>query len=215
MIPEISILICSLSHRYSLLESLIKRLTQKPYTGSSSSMNFNIEHRMIKSGIYILSKFWYSNVEIIAAIDDKIMTTGAKRSLLLNEAKGTYVIFIDDDDEVPEYYISYLLSAAKSGADCFAINGTMTTNGGNEIKWFLAKDNPNDTVMVDGKPAYRRTTNHITAVKRELALQAGFPDISLGEDKAYSEALKPFLKTEFVIKPPMYHYKFSTFNKQY
>jgi len=150
-------------------------------------------------------------VQILVFGDNKQHTTGYKRNKLLHAATGKYIIFIDDDDWIEPYYIEELLKAAESDADCFAINGWITTNGKNRINWYLSKDNPN----VTRNGVYLRTTNHITAVKRELALQAGFPDISNAEDKAYSDRLKPYLKTEYTIEKPMYHYRFSTHNKEY
>lgn len=157
----------------------------------------------------------FTNVEIGYKMDNKEMTTGAKRQWLLENAKGEYIVFIDDDDEVPDYYISEILQALETKPDCLGISGYMTTDGRDRINWTLSKDNPNDTITVGNDLAYRRTTNHITVVKRELALKAGFPDISKGEDAAYSNALNPYLKTEVIIDKPMYHYKFSSFNKQY
>lgn len=154
-------------------------------------------------------------VEVKLCIDNKEATTGHKRNELLKAAKGKYIIFIDDDDQVPDYYISELLIAAKSDADCFAINGIITTDGKNEIKWYLSKNNPNVTTVEKGVTHYLRTTNHITAVKRELALKAGFPNKSNAEDKAYSSALIPYLKTEHIISKPMYHYQYVTKNKSY
>lgn len=185
----LSILICSLVSRQEKLTKLLDELWRQ--VGDSDE------------------------VEILTNIDDKVKTTGRKRQELLVAATGEYIIFIDDDDWVEPYYIFELLKAAKSGADCFAINGWMTTNGHNKIVWRLSKDNPNVTIKESGKQVYLRTTNHITAVKRELALQAGFPDKSNAEDKHYSEKVKLLLKTEYKIDPPMYHYRYETFNKEY
>jgi len=154
-------------------------------------------------------------VEILYHIDNGEISTGSKRNGLLEQSKGEYVIFPDSDDEVPDYYISELLKACESGADCFGMNGKMTTDGHSEIGWELSMHNPNLTVTKNGKPFYLRSTNHISGAKRELALQAKFPDLKLAEDKGYSQKLIPLLKTEFKIIPPMYHYKFTTKNKLY
>jgi hypothetical protein len=91
----------------------------------------------------------------------------------------------------------------------------MTTNGKNKIDWYLAKDNPNITVIKNGINVYLRTTNHITGVKREIALKGMFPEKSNAEDKEYSERINKFLKTEYLIEKPLYHYRYSTFNKSY
>jgi hypothetical protein len=53
---------------------------------------------------------------------------------------------------------------------------------------------------------YLRYPNHLNTVKRELALQVGFKDMGHGEDKDYSDRLKPLLKTEAKIEGVIYHY---------
>ena len=189
MQPVISILICSLESRKHLYDVLIDELLRQRASNPE--------------------------VEILASIDNKQHTTGWKRNDLLHSATGKYIIFIDDDDWIEPYYIEELLKAAESDADCFAINGWITTNGKNKMQWFLSKDNPNETKFKNGVPYYLRTTNHITGVKRELALKAGFPDKSNAEDRAYMLKLNPFLKTEYKIEKPLYHYRFSTLNKEY
>lgn len=154
-------------------------------------------------------------IEVLVNIDNKELTTGAKRQLLLEQATGEYIIFIDDDDWVEPCYIEELLQAAASGKDCFGMFGWITENGGNRIDWELSKNFYNRTVWRNGKLFYERTTNHITGVKRKIALKAGFPDKSNAEDQWYSNRVAPLCQTEYSIKPFMYHYRFSTFNKEY
>ena len=184
---KLSILIPSLEIRASQLSKLIKNLESQAT----------------------------SDVEIISLVDNKQMSTGAKRQKLLEMSTGEYIVFIDDDDTVPEYYVSEMLKGCQTDADCMAINGYITTNGANRIDWRICKDYDNVTIIEKGRSVYLRKTNHITAVKRNLALQAGFPDKSLAEDKAYSDSLSRFLKTEHKIFLSMYHYDFQTANKQY
>lgn len=186
----LSILIPTLLNRKQLLDSLLSTL----YT---QTLNFD------------------GFVEVLTDNRGKEITTGEKRNDLVKRAKGKYIIFIDDDDEITDYYISEMIKACNSDYDCVAINGTMTTDGKNEIKWRLSKDYDNITIKENGVDVYLRKTNHITAVKREYALLAPFPNKSNAEDKAYSDDVNKFLKTEFVITLPMYHYKFSTQNKEY
>lgn len=107
------------------------------------------------------------------------------------------------------------MAACAFDSDCIAINGKITTNGMNEIAWRLSKNYENITIKENGKDIYLRKTNHIAPVKRELALKAMFPNISNAEDKAYSEALNPYLKTETIILEQMYHYRYLTNNKEY
>lgn len=183
---KLSILICSLEYRRNIRIALMDHLA-KQYNGP--------------------------DVQIIVNEDNKQKTTGKKRQELLLQAKGDYVVFIDDDDWVHDWYIEEMLKACDSGADCFAINGTMTTDGQHETVWKISKDYQNENRIEGNKTVYYRHTNHITGVKRHIALNAGFPDKSNAEDKYYSDRL--ILRTEYKIEKPMYIYRFSTQNKQY
>lgn len=184
----LSVLICSLDSRRQFLLSLEQHLKNQ------------------------IGGRW-EQVEIITYVDDKLRTTGFKRQWLLEQSHGDYIVFIDDDDWVYDYYIDEMLNACASDSDCFAINGIMTTDGQHETKWLISKDYKNEDKREGDKTVYYRRTNHITGVRRSIALAAGFPDKSNAEDKHYSDRLQ--LRTEFKIERPMYHYKFSTQNKTY
>ncbi len=155
-----------------------------------------------------------NRVEILVDKNEKD-STGKKRNRLLENARGKYIVFIDADDEVFPCYIEEILIGAETDCDCMGMTGIMTTNGRNQIGWELSKDFQNNTVTRKGKPFYIRKTNHISPVKRELALQTMFPDISNAEDKDYSDRLNHLLKKEYKIIPLMYHYIFQTHNKTY
>lgn len=130
---------------------------------------------------------------------------GTKRNLLLNRAIGDYIVFIDDDDTVSADYISKILQAIETGPDCVGISGTITTNGQNERQWHISKE---FKMWYERGNVYYRTPNHISPVKRELALQVGFPETAFGEDAEYSSRLLPLLKTETIVKGNIYHYDF-------
>lgn len=183
----LSILICALEERKAQFDNLCAELLMQ-----------------IKDGYY------GNKVEVLFERDNRQVTTGAKRNKLLKRASGKYCVFIDDDDHVPEYYIEELLKAAQSDCDCMAINGVMTTNGRNEKQWFIALSNPYIADYSRGYEVYLRPPNHITPMKKEVARQIGFLDITIGEDYDFCMRLEKsgLLKTQFVIEKSMYHYKF-------
>lgn len=187
----LSILICSLESRASMLKELCFEL-QKQITDYTVQDFENSQH-----------------IEVLTNIDNRQKSTGLKRQELLEQATGKYIIFIDDDDWPEPCYIAELMKACASDADCFAMNGYITTNGHYKIPWRLSRRYINETIHEGGQMIYLRTTNHITGVKRELALQAGFPDKSNAEDKWYSERVVMLCKSEYEITPPMYHYRFN------
>lgn len=143
-------------------------------------------------------------VEIISN-DRMDVNIGAKRNLMLQEAKGTYIVFIDDDDSVASNYVALILKAIESGPDCVGINGWISFDGGEHVPWFISKEYGG---WYKKNGVYFRTPNHISPVKKDLALQAGFPELTFGEDAAYSQRLLPFLKSEIIIDQPLYLYEY-------
>ncbi len=188
----LSILICSLENRAGMLASLLGELTRQIEATDSEN-----------------------TVELLVNMDRKEKSTGKKRDELIRQATGEYIVFIDDDDGISDKYVKTFLRAAKSGCDVLSPNGWITTNGVNKIDWEISKKYSDVTVVKNGAKVYLRRPNHIAAIRRELAIQAGFPDISNGEDKEYSNRVVPLLNTEYKINDQIYHYRFSTHNKEY
>lgn len=205
---KVSILIASLRSRENVLSVLLNNI-------NNQFPKCPIHMERVITNCCFFQYFNYGEVQLIVATDNKENTTGRKRQLLLENSKGEYIVFIDDDDAIYDYYVEELLKAVNTGADCIGMKGIITTDGNNEIEWRLSKDYQNETIEENGKMVYLRTTNHIAAVKRSIAIQCGFPDISNGEDKEYSQRIHPFLLTETKIDKLMYHYIFSTQNKEY
>lgn len=136
---------------------------------------------------------------------------GVKRNKLLSLATGRYIIFQDDDDLISSDYVEKILKACESDPDCIGISGIITTNGLKERKWHISKDF--GSWFENSEGVYYRTPNHISPVKRELALQAGFPEIAFGEDYGYSMRLLPLLKTEVKIPGILYYYRYDSHKK--
>lgn len=132
---------------------------------------------------------------------------GTKRNKLLSLACGKYIVMIDADDLISTDYVEKILEACKSDCDCIGISGVITTNGRNEMQWHISKDYMG---WFERKNVYYRTPNHISPVKRELAVAAGFPEIAFGEDYHYSMNLLPMLKTETKISGILYYYRYES-----
>jgi glycosyltransferase involved in cell wall biosynthesis len=176
----LSILICTLPNRIGYLSQLI------------NALNPQIT----------------SEVEVLVESDNGSMTTGHKRNLLLQRSKGKYVVFIDDDDMVAPTYVKDILTAAESNPDAIVFNGTMTTDGRDERKWYISKD-----YGYEAKGgAYYRYPNHIVPIRREIAMAFPFMDIRIGEDYAWATAIhnSGLIQTEVKIEKELYHYQFRT-----
>lgn len=154
-------------------------------------------------------------VEIKTSVDNRQMKTGSKRNLLLNSCSGEYVVFIDSDDWVSEDYIKLIMEGILSEPepDVVAFNGWIETNGRNRQQWFISKDLKWETKHdAQGNIYYNRFPHHLIPTKREIALQIGYPDVTIGEDSDYSARLAQsgLIKTEYKINKDLYFYHFST-----
>lgn len=135
---------------------------------------------------------------------------GTKRNKLLKRAVGDYIVFCDDDDLVSNDYVRKILQAMEGNPDCIGISGTITTNGKNEKQWHISKEYG---TWYEKNEIYYRTPNHISPVKRDIALKIGFPEISFGEDAVYSRNIHPHLHTENNVEGNIYTYKYKTKRK--
>lgn len=179
---KLSILVCSLLKRSNYLDRL----------------NANLDYQLT------------DEVQYLTCIDNGEQSIGTKRNLLLDKAEGDYICFIDDDDLVAPNYVELILKAISGKPDVVGMNLIMTTDGNKaersfhslQIKSWYDRPDP----LGEHKRVYFRNPNHINPVKRELALQIKFPEISMGEDKVYSDKLLPLLNTESWIDQPIYFY---------
>lgn len=143
------------------------------------------------------------SVEIIAKTDNGEIPIGKKRNMLIDEAKGKYIAFIDDDDLVSQDYVKKILEAVKTEPDCCGLQGIITFQG-KDPRMFIHSLKYKE--WFEQNNIYYRCPNHLNPVKRELAMQVKFPETNFGEDRDYSTRLLPLLKEEKFITGVIYHY---------
>jgi glycosyltransferase involved in cell wall biosynthesis len=143
------------------------------------------------------------DVEIIIDVDNGAVTVGEKRQRLLEKATGDYVAYIDDDDMVEDDYVELILEALKDNPDCCSIRGL----------WMIRKKKTNYKIIWGKDYNWKKSgdtyyigTNHITPVKREIALKAGFTKRDRGEDLIYGDKVRKFIETENKIDKLLYYY---------
>lgn len=158
--PPLSILICTLEERAPQLRTLTVTLKRQA-----------------------------SGVEILPLCDNRQMSIGAKRQRLLEMSQGQYVCFVDDDDAVAPNYLPRILQALRERPEAThcSLKGQLMVPGKNP-KLFEHSTRYKEWAEVEG--VYVRTPNHLNVIRRDLALQAGFPDISHGEDHDFSRRLQ-------------------------
>lgn len=175
---RLSILICTVPERRARLELLLDHLYYQ-----------------------VISKT-PRQVEVLVQGDDQPtgaerLTIGVKRQKLLERARGHFVCFVDDDDWISYDYLSRIVGAvdhsSDADADCITIPAVMTTAGAVPERVEFTRECTED--YSEGGVHYRRP-NHLCPVRRELALEVGFPSVSHAEDYTYGKRLQPLIKKE-------------------
>lgn len=143
-------------------------------------------------------------VEILIDGDYGNISTGIKRNRLMARSTGEHIAQFDDDDMPSANYVRLILDALEQNPDVVGLKGLI----------YIDHSRPNTFIhslacksWCEENGIYYRYPNHLNPVRRELAVQVGFPDLTLGEDKSFSDRLLPLLKTEVMIdSEPIYHY---------
>lgn len=144
-------------------------------------------------------------VQIVTIGDTKDYLVGKKRNFLLNLSLAKYVCFIDDDDFIAKDYVVKIYSASLFNPDCVSFLGKYTCDGHSKI-FDISISHEKDYNEYD---RFYRIPNHLSLIKRDIALKCPFPCIQYGEDSAYSNLLKKELKTEYKINEILYFYNYN------
>lgn len=148
------------------------------------------------------------NVEVLSLSDNRQMTIGQKRNMLLTQSTGEYVSFVDDDDMVSPDYIEKVLNALTKNPDCSSLTGEIVFSDGYSRPFIHSLRYTQWIDDHEGK-VYYRPPNHLNAVRRSIAVQVGFPPWNSGEDRSFSMGIRNFLKKEEWIDGVIYNYKCS------
>jgi cellulose synthase/poly-beta-1,6-N-acetylglucosamine synthase-like glycosyltransferase len=148
-----------------------------------------------------------TQVEIIFYRDTGKVSIGAKRNLLIKEAQGEYVCFVDDDDMVSPDYIRTILNGLKDNPDTVQLNGRITTNGLNP-KRFEHSIKYVKYAEING--VYQRPPNHLNPIKKELVQDILFKEVNFGEDTDWALRVLATkrIKTEYSHTNLLYYYNF-------
>lgn len=191
--PKLSILICSLPQRSAMLHRLLDSLRGQAWVLPNPG-----------------------DVEVLYLVDNQKMSIGTKRNKLIEAARGQYTCFVDDDDRVWADYIVQIFDAMKGEPDCIGMSGISTANGlYPKISYFsdaakvlqglplrsLKQGASNDSVPI-------AHVCHLSPIKRSITSRVKFQNISWSEDRFWTQAITPLIKTVTVLEKPIYHYDY-------
>jgi len=149
-----------------------------------------------------LARINNGKAEVIYFGDDRNRTIGAKRNGVLSLARGKYVAFCDDDDDISNDYITEITKAAERDVSVISFRQDAIWNGQNSIVDFSIK-NANEPFNPGG--VTKRFPWHVCAWRRELAQQCVFSEKNWGEDADWVEQAAVLAKNEIHI-PKVLHY---------
>ena len=145
----------------------------------------------------------YDDIEVIAYWNNFERPLVEIRQALLNQAKGEYVCFIDDDDTVPNYYCDEIMQRL-DGVDYVGWQMQLYTNGEKAKPTYHSLRYSN---WHDDEDGYYRNVSHLNPIKREIALKAGFSSKEgVPEDYDWANRVGSLVKTENYIDKVMYYY---------
>lgn len=156
-----------------------------------------IEEQCAKAGVS-------GDVEHLVLIDNKARSIGAKRQALLEIARGSYVAFVDDDDDISDDYVEEILNAAKHDTDVIAFWQHATYNGMESTVKFSGKNQ--DEVFRPGGVTLRNLW-HVCAWKREAVAECVFGESNYGEDLTWCVQARAMIRTEASVDKVLHFYR--------
>lgn len=188
MQPLLSILILTIEGRENYLDSL-------RYNIAKQMLKYNLRNNI--------------DIEVIISKDKRGENSiGKKRNALLQSCNGEWSCFIDDDDQIADYYLSRAIDILKSiNPDCINLVGCMTTNGINPETFM--HELKHKSYFSQGNVHFR-PPNHLNIIRTSIGKQFKFPEINFGEDTDWAMQVcnSGLIKTEGRIEDTVYYYKY-------
>jgi len=146
-----------------------------------------------------------NDVEILALMDCKSMSVGDKRNKLIEMSSGEYIVFVDDDDNIPPYYLKDIIEATATKPDVVGINGLIKFEDGTPDRKFTHSiEYKRDIALSETHVC--RPPNHLNPIKRSIAFDVKFPNQTYGEDRRWAFSILERIKTEVMLPKLMYVY---------
>lgn len=145
-------------------------------------------------------------VSVLAYWDNFEASLGHIRQDLIENANSDYICFLDDDDDIPDYYIKEIMDSLKTDVDYVGWQMQLYHDGQKMKPTFhsLVYDS-----WAEDENGWYRNVSHLNPIKRKLALKGDFTR-AVPEDVDWATQVVPYVKTEAYIDKPMYFYHHST-----
>ena len=143
-------------------------------------------------------------VEHLLLCDNRQRSIGAKRQALVDIARGEYIAFVDDDDDISDDYVCRLLTAIETGADVITFRQRAIYNGlQSEVVFGI---NNRDGQFNPGGITLRAPW-HVCAWKREAVAGCLFGETNYGEDLIWCQQARRRIQTAHHIDAVLHTYR--------
>jgi len=152
------------------------------------------------------------NVEIVADHDKAFLdggpSIGKKRGSLVNRAKGKYMCFLDDDEDISPNYVECLVRMCHENQDVVTFRSFCV----NDFYWTLVDMSLMNPTNEEATPEriVKRRPWHICPVRSEYAKKYPFEDINYGEDWKWFEKVLKHCHTEAHTSEILHSYQHSS-----
>jgi hypothetical protein len=143
-------------------------------------------------------------VEHLILSDNRKRSIGAKRQALLDIARGQYIAFVDDDDDIADSYVEELVNAAASNADVITFLQGATYNGQQSVVDFQLGqcDWPFEPGGLTNRDAW-----HVNAWRRSRVAHCQFGESNYGEDLTWCQQARRMAETTVHIPKILHFYR--------
>lgn len=153
-------------------------------------------------------------IELIMFTDNRIRSIGGKRQECLRLSQGDYIMYLDDDEDAADNYISEVYNAIRSSptVDVITFKSRYTDDHSTCIIDMDLNNPTNEQVRQDGFGGYletKRTPWHVCAWRSEIAKSEEFAMVGYGEDWDWVSRILPKAKTQVKIDFVLHHYIWS------
>lgn len=152
-------------------------------------------------------------VEICLAFDNRETSIGNKRQKLLTDARGKYMSFIDDDDDITDAYVEDLWQTFTTGAHVMRIRGQLKQY---TFVHSLSVRLTDMMATTTEPPVFQRPPNHLNPMMTDIAIWITFKNALYGEDLDWTIRLSKsqLLQTEYASDHSRIHYIYNYGDRQ-
>lgn len=144
------------------------------------------------------------HIEHLVLCDNRARSIGAKRQALVDIARGDYIAFVDDDDDISDNYLAEILNATQTGAGVITFRQRAIYNGLESEVHFGIKHQ--DEPFQPGGVTLRAPW-HVCAWKRDLVAGCLFGESNYGEDLIWCKQARLRVKTGYNIPKILHTYR--------